>query len=153
MPTIRSTAEPLASFCTSVPPAQKNVGQRCHNCPNEGWSLCWSCAHVEQQVTRPCPLVVPVSLYAIPSQLHHYLNHYKNDRSSLVQRDFSVKTIAILAHFLLIHEECIAAVTGGSWDTIASVPSTGSRSGEHPLRTALRWVPALDGRGPLSGGK
>lgn len=90
------------------------------------------------QVSRPCDTVVPVSLYSIPSQLHHVLRQYKDARRA----GLDVQAIALLMYFLGLHGHCIEAV-GGAWDFVTNVPSSSGRSGTHPLVKAMAMVPAL----------
>jgi hypothetical protein len=81
---------------------------------------------------------VPISLYSIPSQLHHVLRHYKDaPRAGL-----DVQAICMLMYFLALHQECIESV-GGAWDFVTNVPSSSGRSGTHPLVKAMAKVPAL----------
>ena len=105
--------------------------------------MCWSCAETDRQLSRPCPLVVPVSLYAISSQLHHYLRHYKSGGFPSREQDFSLKVVSLLCHFLGKHRSCIAAQARGDWGVVTSVPSSGGRRGEHPFVRALRYVPSF----------
>lgn len=145
MTTVADIAEPLADICVPVPYQGDGVCLSCHGSPNPGWNRCYSCAQAESQVARPCQLIVPVSLYDIPSQLHHLLRHYKSGVYPTREHDFSLKIISILCHFLARHAGCIGSVAGGGWDVITTVPSSGGRSGEHPLISALRRVPAVFG--------
>lgn len=143
MTTVWDIAAPLAEVCVPVPFAFDGVCERCHNHPRSGYQICYSCFQVERQVSRPCQLVVPISLYEIPSQLHHYLRHYKSDRYPDRKHEFALKAVALLCTFLLRHRLCIASDAGGDWDLITSVPSSSGRQGEHPLVTALRSVPTV----------
>ena len=94
-------------------------------------------------MSRPCSLIVPISLYEVGSQLHYQLKHYKDGDGSKMAWDFLVKTAALLGCFLQRHDGCIAAAAGGGWDIITSVPSSTDRPGEHPLATAIKLVPSL----------
>ena len=96
------------------------------------------------QVSKPGELVVPISLYEIPSQLHHILRHYKSGSYPTQEVDFGVRVISLLAHFLKNHGECISSRAGGEWDVVTSVPSSRPRSGEHPLVTNVHRVRWLD---------
>lgn len=140
MATVSDVALPLSTICTPVPRIADGICMHCHGCPNPGWSLCWSCDTVEKQLTRPCHLVVPISLYQLGHQLHHQLRNYKSDPSEM-SRDFLVKTAAILGYFLQLHAPCIEQAAGGPWDTITSVPSSTDREGEHPLVRAIKLLP------------
>jgi len=143
MATVRDVALPLATICTAVPRIADGICDRCHRPPNPPWTRCWSCERVECQVSTPCELIVPISLYEVGYQLHYQLKHYKDDNGSQVARDFLIKTAALLGHFLQEHGRCIEIAAGGSWDLITSVPSSTDRSGEHPLATATKLVPSL----------
>ena len=141
MTTVTAIAGRLANVCVPVPPAGKGVCERCHNHPKSDFRLCYSCWEVESQVSSPCHLVVPVSLYEVPSQLHQYLRDYKDSQDARVRHDFSAKVVCLLCYFLSQHKHCIEAAAGGGLNIITSVPSTSGRQGEHPLVTALRRVP------------
>jgi hypothetical protein len=87
---------------------------------------------------------VPISLYEIPSQLHHVMRHYKSGMYPAdIQRRFTIQLAALIGHFLAEHGECIEQATGGRWDIITSVPSSGQRAGEHPLTIAIRMLPGF----------
>lgn len=143
MPTVREVAISLTGICTSVPPSGSGICRICHGCPNPGWNTCWSCDTVTSQVSRPCELVVPISLYEIPSQLYHVLLHYKSDRSPALHDQFGAHVVSLLSYFLTTHGEHIEEVAGGEWDVITTVPSSGDRGGEHPLVIAINRVQSL----------
>lgn len=86
---------------------------------------------------------MPISLYEIPSQLHHILRHYKSGSYPQTAPTFTMQVAAILGHFLALHGECIESAAGGGWDIITSVPSSKARPGDHPLTTAIRMLPKL----------
>jgi hypothetical protein len=138
--TVRGVALPLSTICRTVPRAGDGICASCHGCPNPGWSTCWSCDTVESQLSQPCPLIVPISLYQVGHQLHHQLRTYKGPPSDM-SRDFLIKTAAILGYFLQLHGPCIERAAGGPWDRITSVPSSTDREGEHPLVTAIKLLP------------
>lgn len=142
MASVRDYALPLASICRAVPIACTGICDRCHGCPSPGWSSCWSCARIEQQLSAPCQLVVPISLYEVGHQLHHQLRSYKATPSDM-SWNFLVKTAAILGYFLQLHSACIAAAAGGPWELITSVPSSSGREGEHPLMRAIKLLPDI----------
>lgn len=142
MASVRDVALPLATICRTVPRSGEGVCARCHGCPNPGWSTCWSCDTVESQLSQPCGLIVPISLYQVGHQLHHQLRNYKAELSDM-SRDFLIKTAAILGYFLQLHEQCIADAAGGPWDVITSVPSSTDREGEHPLVRAIKMLPDI----------
>jgi predicted amidophosphoribosyltransferase len=143
VPTVSEIALSLTGICTNVPPVATGICERCHGCPNPGFDMCWSCSHVESQLSQPCQLVVPISLYEIPSQLHHVLRHYKSGAYPDLTADFSAYVVSVLAHFLRRHGRCIARAAGGQWDLLTSVPSSRPRAGEHPLITSIGRVQSL----------
>jgi hypothetical protein len=144
VPTVRDVAENLAGICVPVPFAGEGVCERCHGHPGPGYDICGSCWQVESQLSRPCSLVIPVSLYVVQKQLHHNLLHYKDDRYPSWVQKFSTNVACALCYFLARHSECIEEAGGGPWDVITAVPSSShDRQGEHPLVRALRRVPSV----------
>jgi hypothetical protein len=133
-------ALPLASICRTVPATGEGICDRCHGCPSPGWSTCWSCSQVEGQLSAPCSIVVPITLYEVGYQLHHQLRNYKAAPSDM-SWNFLVKTAAILGYFLQLHSGCVAAAAGGPRDLITSVPSSTDREGQHPLVRAIKLLP------------
>jgi hypothetical protein len=127
-------------ICRTVPRIGDGICTSCHGCLNPGWSKCWSCDRVESQLSQPCAVIVPISLYEVGYQLHHQLRTYKGAPSEM-SREFLIKTAAILGYFLQLHGPCIEQAAGGAWDTITSVPSSTDRDGEHPLVTAIKLLP------------
>src|ERR1035441_6306250 len=115
MATVRDVALPLATICTTVPRIGEGVCDRCHGCPNPPFARCWSCDRVERQLSCPCELVVPISLYEVGYQLHYQLRNYKRGNDDLA-REFLVKTAALLGYFLQLHGPCITEAAGGGWD-------------------------------------
>ena len=112
MPTVSEIALSLTGICTPVPPSGDGVCRICHGCPNPGWSTCWSCSNITGQLSRPCDLVVPVSLYEITSQLHHVLRHYKSDRYPHLHDQFGAQVVSLLSYFLTTNGDCIAEAAG-----------------------------------------
>ena len=143
MASLRDAAIALTGICTAVPKAGDGICVRCHGCPNPGFATCWSCATVERQVSRPCDLVVPVSLYEIPSQLHHVLRHYKSGNYPTMEADFTRRVAALLGYFVVTHGDHIRSAAGRDWDVITTVPSSTGRTGQHPLVTAIGLLPTL----------
>jgi hypothetical protein len=120
MTTVREVALPLATICAPVPRVGDGICDHCHRPPNHPYTWCWSCEQVEGQVSRPCSLIVPISLYEVGLQLHYQLKHYKDDDGSKMAWDFLVKTAALLGYFLKQHGGCISTAAGGAWDIITS---------------------------------
>jgi hypothetical protein len=97
---------------------------------------------VTGQVRRPCHRVVPLSLYAIPGELHTTLRRYKDGGSGADRRRYTALVVSLLARFLFDHGDCLRSGRAGGWDFVTTVPST-VRPGPHPLMDALRLVPWL----------
>ena len=149
MPTVSEVAISLTGICTTVPPVGDGICSICHGCPNPGYDTCWSCDSIRSQLTRPCEFVVPISLYDIPSQLHHILRYYKSEAHPKFHDEFGAKVVSLLAHFLAKHAQRITEVSGRQWDLITTVPSSGDRGGQHPLLTAIDRVQGLAGQHEL----
>lgn len=143
MATVSEVAISLTGICTPVPPSGPGVCRICHGCPNPGFPTCYSCEQARSQVSHPCDLVVPISLYEVTSQLHHVLLHYKTDRYPHLHDQFGAHVVSLLAHFLATNGECIAQAAGKEWEIITTVPSSGVRAGQHPLVTAIKRVQRL----------
>jgi phosphoribosylpyrophosphate synthetase len=95
------------------------------------------------QVTFPADLVVPISLYEIPGQLHHVLRNYKSGPAANFLR---TQVAAMLARFIGLHHGCFEAALATSIQAAMIVPSTRSpqRTGAHPLQLAVRQVSHLN---------
>jgi predicted amidophosphoribosyltransferase len=138
----RSWTDPyLDAFCP-VPPAAPGVCQICHSGPGLGYKVCLSCSQTTRQVSRCTRLVLPISLYRLPSQLHTFLRQYKNAPGSTA----ATVMAAALGLFAAIHQECITRYLGGPVDVVTTVPSTRGRPGVHPLVSLVRRSRVL---GPL----
>lgn len=138
MPTARELTDPYLEVFTRVPPASPGVCLVCHSVPNPGFATCWSCDQTMAQVSHPLRRIVPISLYKVGGQLHTWLRSYKNARSDMLTSRLRLRIAATVGRFLDQHGGCVAP---GGWDGLASVPSTGTRVGPHPLARALRLIP------------
>lgn len=138
-----SLTKTLAGLCRAVPPSGPGVCTTCHGCPRPGFATCWSCARVAGQLGWICPLVVPVSLYVIPSPLHDCLRRYKDAALEASRRRAAICVATLLARFLQDHGGCLRAAAGTDWDYLTTVPSSTGRTGTHPLESALDQVPRL----------
>lgn len=94
------------------------------------------------QVSQPCRIVVPASLYQVGFQLHHFLKYYKDARHTS-RDEYAAKIISLLAYFVATHGPCIEAAAGTQWDLVTTVPSSKDRPGFHPLAAALDRVAGL----------
>lgn len=142
MPSVHEWTEPLARWCHPVPGRGPGTCPVCRGCPGPGWTLCWSCARVLAQVSRPCRQVVPVTLYRVGTPLHAILRCYKDTASSAARRRHATTVAALLGRHLFDHGRCLG---GGRrpWDVITVVPSTSGGAGDHPMVAALSLVPWL----------
>jgi predicted amidophosphoribosyltransferase len=140
MPTLREIAEPIRAIFTTVLPIGDGICNVCHGAPSPGYSICYSCRETTAQVTRPLHLVVPISLSRMREQLHHVLWSYKNVTVLDLRRRFRAQVAATVGVFLSQHGDCIRGVAGREWDAITVVPSSGDRSGTHPLIETLRMI-------------
>lgn len=74
------------------------------------------------------------------------LKHYKSDvYAASRRREFTINVAAILGYFLSLHRDCIAEMAGADWNVVTTVPSSGQRTGEHPLVGAVGMLPSLRG--------
>jgi hypothetical protein len=132
---------------TPVPIAGPGVCTVCRSGPGPGLSVCRSCTEVMRQVTYPTPVVIPISLYTLDSQLWHVLRYYK-DASGPGSEFYALQVAAIIARFTARHLRCVAGLLGGDPAVVTSVPSTRpqQRPGPHPLETAIARVGPLASR-------
>jgi len=145
--------DPNLHTYTPVPAAGPGVCAVCRSGPRPGHGVCRSCEEVMQQVSYPTPNVVPISLYALNSQLWHVLRYYK-DGSGPGSELLGLQVAAIIARFTARHLRCVADLLGGDPNVVTSMPSTRveGRPGRHPLETAVARVGALAPRyAPLLG--
>lgn len=94
-------------------------------------------------MSRPLTLIVPISPYVIPSQLHHVLRSYKDAPVAATRQELRARVAALLLRFLTRHGDCIRAAAGDDWDVLTTVPSSRERGGTHPLEQAIEIAPAL----------
>ena len=130
--------DPYLHNYVAVPAAGPGVCAVCRSGPGPGYAVCFSCQDVMRQVSHPVMTVVPISLYALNSQLWHVLRHYK-DGSGRSAQLLATQVAAIIARFTARHLRCVAAAAGGDPAVVTSVPSTRlpPRPGRHPLETAI----------------
>ena len=134
MATTAELTDPYLHIFTRVPPAGPGICPICHRPPNAGFTLCWSCETTTSQVSRPLQRVVPISLYQVRDQLHTWLRGYKDDRDEALRSRLRLRVAATLGRFLARHGGCVSPE---GWDAVTTVPSTGPRTGVHPLVQAL----------------
>jgi predicted amidophosphoribosyltransferase len=141
--TVVDFTDPYIGMLTPPPPVGDGVCDICHGAPNPGWTRCRSCTQTMRQVTHPTHLVVPISLYEVPGQLHHVLRKYKDGYTEEIRAQLRPRVASLLWRFLSTHGEHITEAAGSNWDLITSVPSSGQRDGQHPLERAIALVRPL----------
>lgn len=141
--TVTDFTDPYVGTLTAPPPSGDGVCDVCHGAPNPGFSRCYSCSETTGQVTHPIELVVPISLYEIPGQLHHVLRNYKDGYTEEIRAALRPRVTALLWRFLSSHADHIVEAAGAEWNLITSVPSSGGRKGEHPLERAIALASPL----------
>ena len=110
--TVADFTDPYVGTFTPPPPAGEGVCDVCHGAPNAGFSRCYSCSQTIGQVTHPVELVVPISLYEIPGQLHHVLRNYKDGYTEEIRSALRPRVTALLWRFLSTHEDHIVDAAG-----------------------------------------
>lgn len=141
--TARELTDPYISTLTPPPRAGPGVCDVCHGPTGAGFARCLSCNRTTRQVSRPLALVVPISLYVIPGQLHHVLRFYKEAPVEATRRELRARVAALLLRFLTRHGDCIRGAAGEDWNLLTTVPSSRERGGTHPLEQAIEMAPTL----------
>lgn len=137
---LRRTTDGLASELVVVPTDGPDVCPTCRSWRPPESALCTSCEQLEA-LSSPCPVVVPISLYAKPSPMRDRLRFYKDPEGADHAR-YPGEVAAIVERFFSEHGDRLRARTGG-WDTVCVVPST-SRPPPHPLAMVLEGCSTLD---------
>jgi predicted amidophosphoribosyltransferase len=135
VPSIYEYTDPFVTTYANVPAAGPDVCAICHGISLGGYARCYSCKICIEAVSSPVIQVAPISLYAIPGQLHHVLRYYKDGAAS-VRPQFRTQVAAILARFLITHGDCLRQVAG-DWDFITATPSSKGRVGPHPFEEVI----------------
>ena len=141
--TVADFTDPYVATLTPPPPAGDGVCDICHGAPNPGFPRCFSCSQTVAQVTHPVELVVPISLYEVPGQLHHVLRNYKDGYTEAIRSELRPRVAALLWRFLSTHGPHIVEAAGADWDLITSAPASGKRAGRHPLELAIALAAPL----------
>ncbi len=129
----------LAPDLVPVPVDSPDVCPMCRSWRPDDEEYCNNCLQAFRDLTAPCELVVPISLYAKPSEMRDRLTFYK-DGDEAQRLRYAPEVAAILDRFFLEHGDQLARRTGG-WDVACVVPSE-SRVPPHPLESALVGLPA-----------
>lgn len=136
---LRRSTDALASELVVVPADATDVCPMCRSWRERTYELCNNCEQAFNDLSAPCRLVVPISLYAKPSPLRDRLTYYKDPEEPAHAR-YPSEVAAIVERFFYEHGERLRKRTGG-WDGICIVPSE-SRRPPHPLGEALHGISA-----------
>lgn len=133
----KDVTDPKVSYFRSVPGPGPGVCKICHGAPGAGWSVCWGCDHVADQLSNPVSLVVPITLATKNGAMYDVLVRYKRQNPSPARHEARLLLAAMLVRFLGSHSGCISLAAGAEWDLITIVPSTSDRAGPHPLESVM----------------
>lgn len=136
---LRRITDQIAPELVPPPNDAPDVCPMCRSWRPDADTLCWNCTRVHDLLSRPCPTVIPISLYCKPSLLRDRLTLYK-DGSDHERQAYPPVIAAIVDRFFLEHGTALSTVVGG-WDVITVVPST-DREPPQPLEVALAALPA-----------
>ena len=135
--TLDSVTDPLHAALVSVPRAGAGICDVCHGVPGPGFSRCASCHRTVEEVSKPVTTIIPISLCEPSGQLYTVLRGYKDGALKEAREPLVLQIAGLIGRFLRDHRDCIVRTTGRDFDTIVTVPSSGGRSGTHPLEIAL----------------
>lgn len=138
MATAKQYTDPYMAAYRRVPPVGDRVCSVCHTGTPTGDTVCNSCLVTMGQVTHPVRSVLPISLYEVPDQYWNILRYYKDDPRPEVRSQLGTVLAATLARFGAAHWDCIVGMMRGDPTIVTTVPSSGRRTGEHPLTRAVR---------------
>ena len=139
----RDYTDPYLATYAFVPPAREGVCIVCHTGAPPGSPTCRSCKETMSQVSHQTELVVPITLYRIPSQMWTVLRGYKDGYSETERTAHGVRVAATIARFLDVHRACIESVIGEAITLVTTVPSSRGRVGVHPLERAVRRASSI----------
>lgn len=142
---VEDFTEPFLSTYTTVPKAGPGVCRVCRGAPGAGWPDCFSCNRTCGHIARPTRLIVPISLYEVPGQLHTVMRGYKDSPDEAVRARHGAQVASMIGRFLKHHRQCLESAAGARFDSIVVVPSTRARAGPHPLEAAVGRVTSLKG--------
>jgi hypothetical protein len=129
----------LAVDLIPVPRDADDVCPICRSWRAPRFDRCNNCEQAINDLTAPCELVIPVTLYRKPSAMRDRLTNYKGGNEDEQQR-YAPEIASILDRFFAESDARLQTRTGG-WDVACIVPSE-SRVPPHPLDSALIRLPA-----------
>jgi predicted amidophosphoribosyltransferase len=131
---LRRASDALAPDLVPPPLDAPDVCPMCRSWRPNGVDLCDNCQQTFEEVSRPCPRVLPICLYAKPSAMRDRLTYYK-DGTPEQKRRYAPEIAIIVARWFAEHEGALRTLTGG-WDFVTVVPSA-TREPPQPLASAL----------------
>ncbi len=131
---LRRITDTIAPEMVVVPPDAADVCPMCRSWRAPGFDLCNNCAQAVDELSAPCPFVVPMSLYCKPSPMRDRLTYYK-DPEAPEHNDLPGEVAAIVDRYFYEHGDELRERTGG-WEATCVVPSK-SRQPPHPFEQAL----------------
>ncbi len=147
--------ETLRSLLVPVPDDADDVCPICRSWRPTDAAQCSNCGQAQEELSRTCNCVIPISLYRRPSQLRDWLKYYKPGASEY-HPEYAHYLSVILKRFWFEQRYQIVNLIG-DYSMICTVPSS-ERAEPHPLRALLEecdflTFPAYDvlsrGPGPL----
>ncbi len=131
---LRRITDTIAPEMVVVPEDAADVCPMCRSWRAPGSDLCDNCEQAFDELSAPCPFVVPMSLYCKPSPMRDRLTYYK-DPDKPDHADLPAEVAAIVDRFFYEHGDRLRERTGG-WEATCVVPSK-SRQPPHPFEDAL----------------
>jgi hypothetical protein len=140
--TVTEASAAYQSAMRNVRPAEPGICDLCHTFSKSDFSTCFACGHVPNTLDA----VVPITYSEHLGQMHTALRNYKDGLPA--NRAYALPRLTgILWRFAEAHEECVARAAGiaGTFDIVATVPSSTAERDEH---SSLRRL--VEGAKPLA---
>ncbi|GLY24837.1 hypothetical protein Misp04_45690 [Micromonospora sp. NBRC 101691] len=114
-----------------LPPADApDVCPQCRTAKRASESVCENCEQIALELSFPCKIVIPISLYCKPSVLRDWLKYYKPQTDGF-EPEYGRYVQGILRGYF-DHSGPELRRLIGDWDVVTVVPSTVRRP-PHPL--------------------
>ncbi len=127
-----------------VPHDASDVCPVCRSWRHSRYPKCSNCMQIFAELTRPTPVVIPLTLYSKPSIMRDWLKYYKPGAKEY-DPSFAAVLEALLWRFMAENGETLFRLLGG-WGRVSVVPSS-SRIPPHPLAELVTNSDAI--RAPL----
>ncbi len=109
-----------------------------------GYTHCYCCMTLVRQLGQPLAPVEAVVEYRVGDGMHRRLRGYKDAPVADVRRERVEELAGMAGRWLWGHRDRLADRFGGTWDAVATVPSS-CRPGS-PVDVVVRRVAVLDDR-------